>query len=163
MVFYRHRHMAQIFYKTWIYDFDFQTLGFQIWKKKRWNKLALLAKLLELVAFDLAEFLGYFLTGVGGYFLTGVNGFWFARVAWLFSNWSWWLFSKKSWWLSTWWQIQSGTGRANPRMPARCDALDILLNTKRDTQMKIDRVACLRNNFSNFPVCPIVFNFCWNI
>ena len=99
MVFYRHRHMAQIFYKTWIYDFDFQTLGF-------------------------------------------------ARVAWLFSNWSWWLFSKKSWWLSTWWQIQSGTRRANPRMPARCDALDIVLNTKRDTQMKIDRVACLRNNFS---------------
>ena len=99
MVFHRHRHIAQIFYKTWIYDFDFQTLGF-------------------------------------------------ARVAWLFSNWSWWLFSKKSWWLSTWWQIQSGTRRANPRMPARCDALDILLNTKRDTEMKIDRVACLRNNFS---------------
>ena len=92
MVFYRHRHVAQIFYKTWIYDFDFQTLGF-------------------------------------------------ARVAWLFSNWSWWLFSKKSWWLSTCWQIQSGTRGANPRMPARCDALDILLNTKRDTQMKIDRLS----------------------
>ena len=132
--------MARIFYKTWIYDLDFQTLGFQIWEKKRWNKLALLAKLLELVAFDLSELLGYFLTEFAG--------FCFASVAWLFSNLSWWLFSKKSWRLSTWWQIQSGTRRANPRMPARCDALDILLNTKRDTQMKIDRVACLRNNFS---------------
>ena len=87
MVFYRHRHMARIFYKTWIYDLDFQTLGFQIWKKKRWNKLALLAKLLELVAFDLSELLGYFLTGfVGfcsarGYFLTGVGGYFLRRVS----------------------------------------------------------------------------------